>query len=107
MNRLEMVVREERDRDITSSDHQILLRSIQQKIALLKTNPHCGTHIAKRQIPKNYILQYSVRNLWKINLACGWRMLYANRSTEIEIVAFVLDILDHREYERKLGYRKS
>ncbi len=36
-----------------------------------------------------------------------WRMMYAlvNGETDIEIIAFVLDITDHRTYDRKFGYR--
>ena len=36
-------------------------------------------------------------------------MLYTltDGETEIEIVAFVLDVLAHKEYDKKFGYRKK
>ena len=38
-----------------------------------------------------------------------WRMLYTltNGETEIEIIAFVLDIMDHDKYNKKFGYKKK
>jgi hypothetical protein len=34
-------------------------------------------------------------------------MLYTltNGETEIEIIAFVLDVLDHKKYDKKFGYK--
>lgn len=106
-DQLEVIVREECDRGIMNSDHQILLHSIQQKLSLLRVDPGYGIHIAKRKIPRAYIQKYKLKNIWKVNLAGAWRMLYTIHSTEIEILAIVLDILDHRDYEKKFGYRKG
>ena len=44
-NDLNKVVIEEIAHGITSSDHQTLLKSIKQKIELLRDNPEYGTHI--------------------------------------------------------------
>ena len=43
-----------------------------------------------------------------MELSNYWRMLYTLTSDEdeIEIIAFVLDIIDHKGYDRKFGYRK-
>lgn len=29
------------------------------------------------------------------------------KGNEIEIIAFVLDIIDHKDYNKKFGYKKS
>lgn len=92
---------------ITSSDHQTLLNSIKQKIEFLKDNPQYGIHIPKNKIPKEYIGRYDVNNLWKANLSGAWRMIYTIRGSEVEIVALILDLLDHRNYEKKFKYRKN
>jgi hypothetical protein len=36
-------------------------------------------------------------------------MLYTLREgeTEVEIIAFVLDIIDHQEYNKKFGYKEK
>ena len=104
---LNKVVGEEISRGITSSDHQTLLNSIKQKIEFLKDNPEYGLHIPKDRIPKEYVIKYDVNNLWKANLSGAWRMIYTIRGSEVDIISLILDILNHGDYEKKFGYRKS
>ena len=104
---LNKVVGEEISKGITSSDHQTLLNSIKQKIEILKANPEYGTHIQKDRIPKEYIRGCDVNNLWKIDLSGAWRMIYTIRGSEVEIISLILDIMNHRDYEKKFGYKKS
>jgi len=105
--KLNMLVGEEISKGITGSDHQTLFNAIKQKIEFLKENPQYGVHIAKNKIPKEYILKYDVNNLWKVNLAGAWRMVYTIRGNEIEIIALILDILNHKNYTKKFKYKKS
>lgn len=105
--RLNRLVGEELARNISNSDNQILFRSIQQKIDFLKDNPEYGTHIPKNRIPKEYILNYEVNNLWKVDLSGAWRMIYTLRGSEVDIIVLVLDIFDHKDYEKTFSYRKS
>lgn len=107
LEELNKVVGEEIKRGISGSDHQTLLNSIKQKIEFLKQNPEYGIHIPKDRIPKEYVLKYDINNLWKVNLAGAWRMIYTIRGSEVEIVSLILDILDHRNYEKKFRYRKG
>ena len=104
---LNKVVGEEIAKGITSSDHQTLLNSIKQKIDIFKANPEYGTHISKDRIPKEYIIKYDVNNLWKVDLSGAWRMIYTIRGNEVEIISLILDIMNHKDYEKKFGYRKS
>ena len=80
-----------------------LLRSIKQKKDFIKANPFYGDNILKKLIPK----EYKVQNLWRVELTNFWRMLYTIRGDQIEIVCFVLDIMDHNTYNKKFGYRKK
>ncbi len=105
--RLNKIVGQEITKGITSSDYQTLLNSIKQKIEFIKENPQYGTHIPKNKIPKDYINKYDVNNLWKVNLSGAWRMIYTIRGSEIEIIALILDIIDHKKYNKKFGYRKN
>ena len=90
-----------------SGPYQILLKSIKAKIEILKSNPQYGVQIPKNRIPKEYKMLYEVSNLWKVNLSKSWRMIYTIRGSSVEIVSFVLDIIDHKTYEKKFRYRKS
>jgi len=105
--RLNKIVGKEITKGITSSDYQTLLNSIKQKIEFIKENPQYGIHIPKNKIPKEYIKNYDANNLWKVNLSGAWRMIYTIRGSEIEIIALILDIIDHKEYNKKFGYRKN
>ena len=104
---LNKVVGDEIKKGITSSDHQTLLNSIKQKIEILRDNPEYGIHIPKDRIPKEYIKDYDVNNLWKVNLSGAWRMVYTIRGSEVEIISLILDIINHRDYEKKFKYKKS
>lgn len=104
---LNKVVGEEIAKGITSSDHQTLLNSIKQKIELLRDNPEYGIHIPKDRTPKEYIKDYDVNNLWKVNLSGAWRMIYTIRGSEVEIISLVLDLMNHRDYNKKFSYKEK
>lgn len=104
---LNKVVGDEIKKGITSSDHQTLLNSIKQKIEILRDNPEYGIHIPKDRIPKEYIKDFDVNNLWKVNLSGAWRMIYTIRGSEVEIISLILDIMNHKDYEKKFKYKKS
>jgi hypothetical protein len=79
------------------------------KKELIKSDPHYGNPIAKALIPKQYIKKFEITNLFRIELPNYWRMLYTlrNGETEIEIIAFIIDIIDHQEYNKTFGYKKK
>jgi len=104
---LNNIVKDEISKGVTGGVNQTLLNSINQKIEFLKEDPEYGIHIAKNKIPKEYIERYDINNIWKINLPRALRMLYSLKGEEIRIFALILDILDHKDYEKKFGYRKN
>lgn len=83
-----------------------ILNVFNKKKDLIKSNPHYGDPIAKRLIPKEYSIKYGVTNLFRVELPNFWRMLYTltNDESEVNIIGFVLDIIDHKEYNKKFGY---
>jgi len=91
----------QKEKGIKNSDEIRLLNSIKFKIELLKKNPFYGDNIPKRLIPKNY----NVPNLWRVELANFWRMLYTTKGDQIEIICFVLNIVDHKKYNKIFGYK--
>jgi len=48
-----------------------------------------------------------MHNLWKANLSGAWRLIYTIRGSEVEIIALILDIIAHKDYDKKFGYKKS
>ncbi|MDD3159583.1 MAG: hypothetical protein PHQ98_01280 [Candidatus ainarchaeum sp.] len=112
--KLKESVKIEKEKGISSSIHQTLLKSIESKFELLKTNYDYGIQIPKKNFPKKYIELFNITNLWKIDLPNYWRMIYTlnqqqRDQTEIEIITIyldVLDIIDHNKYNKIFRYKK-
>jgi hypothetical protein len=81
-----------------------ILNSIKTKTEPIKINIHYGSPVSKERIPIEYRIKYGVTNLFHVELSNFWRMLYTitNDESEIEIIAFVLDIIDHKIYNKNL-----
>ena len=72
---------------------------------LLKQNPFAGDQVPKRQIPIKYIQKFDVDNVWRIELADRWRLVYTITGNQVEIITFVMDIVDHKNYDNIFGYK--
>ena len=82
-----------------------ILDAVNVKVGLLKENPHHGVPVAKRLVPRRY-KSVGVRNLFRIALPSFWRMLYTITNEGETLVVFVLDIINHEEYDKLFGYKK-
>ena len=105
--RLNAIVGQQLNEGKSSTEEIQLLRSINQKVEFLRSNPFIGNNMPKVLIPEEYIQKYQANNLWRLELTHYWRMLYTIKGDQIEIICFVLDILDHKEYDKIFGYRKK
>jgi len=73
---------------------------ITKKTGQIKINPHYGEPISKKIIPIKYKELFGITNLFWVSLPSFWRMLYTltqGKSSD-EIIAFIVDIIDHNEY---------
>jgi hypothetical protein len=102
---LTRIVYEEKQKGIESSFHQTLLRSILRVRDLLKENPFAGDQVPKRQMPKKYSKEYDSDNVWRIELADRWRLVYTITGNQIEITTFIMDIFNHKDYDKVFGYK--
>ena len=86
-----------------SKIEKTILSSIKKKIDLIKLNYHYGEPIAKQKIPP----KFNVTNLFWVELANHWRLLYTltNNDSDVEIIAFVLHISDHKSYDKVMKYK--
>lgn len=84
-----------------------IFNAIDKKKNLIKANPHYGEPIGKDKIPAEYKQKYNVTNLFWVELPNFWRMIYTltNDETEVQIIAFVLDLINHEKYNKKFGYK--
>lgn len=80
-----------------------LRNSIDSVLELLKENPYAGNRIIRNRIP-SYYNKYKIKILFRIALDCGWRLMYTIIRDDIDMKVFVLDALNHKEYERRFNY---
>ena len=99
--RLNGIAGGQRAKGVENSEEIGLLNSIKNKIELLKKNPFYGDNISKKLIPR----EYDVPNLWRVELSSFWRMLYTIRGDQLEIICFILEILNHKDYNKRFGYK--
>jgi len=92
----------------SSKADQMLLDAINQKIEIIKSNVFYGQIVPKKLIPDEYKRKYSITTLLRVELPCFWRMLYTagDSDSKIEIIAFIIEILDHKEYNKRFKYKK-
>ena len=88
----------------TDKQAQTLVHSIERVISVLKENPQYGNPIKKELIPESF-KKAGIKNLYRAELSNFWRMLYTIEGTQVEILVFVLKIMDHKEYNKFFGYK--
>ena len=86
-----------------------IFEAFRQKKDLIKVNMHYGEQISKSKIPEKFKAKYGITNLFWVELPHFWRFIYSltEGDSEIEIIAFVLDIVDHKKYNKLFGYKKK
>ncbi len=88
-------------------EDKALALEIDAAINRLKENPFTGIKIERRLWPVEYIRRYNIDNLRKYDLKGGWRLLYTVSGTQVEIVSILLEWLNHKNYERRFGYKSG
>jgi Txe/YoeB family toxin of Txe-Axe toxin-antitoxin module len=87
------------------AENSPLKKSIIKVINKLKENVFMGEGIPKNLIPQEYIQKYGIDNLWWHPLADAWRLVYSIAGDKIEILAVIIEYFDHKNYERRFGYK--
>jgi hypothetical protein len=83
---------------------QTIINSFERIKQILKDNPQYGDPIRKDLIPKE-LRKLGIKNLYRVELSNYWRMLYTIEGDTIEIFLFVLNIVDHKSYNKLFGYK--
>ena len=96
------------EKSFSSKKERMLFDAIREKIELIKLDRHYGVNIPKKLIPEFYKEVYNAKNLFRVELPLFWRMLYSVGEGEnrIDIIALIVEILDHKKYDKRFGYRK-
>ena len=84
---------------------EYLLKLIDKGIAKLIENREAGQKVQKALWPKYYVQKYGIRNLWRLRLDDSWRMIYTIIGEQVRIVTVILEVMDHKEYGKRFGYK--
>lgn len=91
---------------ISSLEKRSYLRQIVDKgLDVLKENMFAGHLIEKKKFPKLYVQKYGLNNLYKYNLDRTNRLIYTLVADECGIAVVALEILSHKDYEKRFGYK--
>ena len=85
--------------DLEKSDPR-LFKEVNKAIQEICQNSFCGRNVKKKLIPKELVQKHKIDNLWIYNLRKDWRLLYSVGRDEIELIAVILDWMDHKDYEK-------
>jgi len=72
---------------------------------VLKENMFAGQRIEKSKFPKFYVQRYGINNLYKYDLDRANRLVYTLVADESGIAVVILEILSHKEYEKRFSYK--
>lgn len=86
--------------------YQQLLSSIDNTIKNLKADPNHGNLIPRRYLSNKIIQKYGTDKIFRVELVGYWRLLYTLIGDEAKIIAFILEFMDHKRYDKIFGYRK-
>jgi len=81
-----------------------LYKEIARALENIRNDAFYGRNVKKELIPKEFRQKYGVDNLWIYNLRKDWRLLYSLANKEIEVIAIVLDWMNHKDYENLFGF---
>ena len=85
--------------DLSKSDPR-LSKEIGKALNEICKDHLVGRQVKKKLIPKSLIREYKIKNLWIYNLRKNWRLIYSIDGDEVELIAIILDWMNHKEYER-------
>lgn len=77
-----------------------LSKEIERALNTICKDHTAGRQVRKKLIPKSLVIKYNLDNLWIYNLRKDWRLLYTVGGEDLEILAIILDWMDHKDYER-------
>lgn len=81
-----------------------LYKEISKALEEISKDVYNGRQVKKKLIPNTFIIKYNINNLWIYNLRKDWRLLYSVANNEIEVLALILDWLNHKDYEKLFNF---
>lgn len=83
-----------------------LLSSINIALRNISLDHNYGNLIHLSRISKQTAKKYGTYKIWRVNLVGYWRLLYTIIGSKVKIIAFILEYIDHKKYNKLFGYDK-
>ncbi len=81
-----------------------LSQIVDEALDVLRDKMFAGQLIEKKKFPRIYIQRYGITNLYRYNLDRSTRLTYTIVGDASGLAVVVLEILNHKEYEKRFGY---
>jgi len=78
---------------------------IDEALDALKENKFAGILVPKKKIPKIYIREYCITNLYKMNLRRNYRLTYVLIGLDEGVCPHIIEVMTHSEYLKRFGYK--
>src|SRR3989344_2839498 len=82
-----------------------LAENMDRAVLALQEDHEAGIHIPRNRWPKYYRSKFGITNLWKYDLPKAWRLVYTITGDQIEVISIILEWFDHKEYNKRFGYK--
>lgn len=83
-------------------------KAIDRGLEALKENMFAGEMMRKSQIPKYYVREFGINNLYRLKLNGKRRCCYTIVADQEGFKVIVLEVFpDHKSYNRRFGYREG
>ena len=86
--------------------YEQLLSSINTTIRNIRANPSFGDLIPRKYLTKKVLNKYGTDKIFRVELVGYWRLLYTVIGDEAKIIAFILEYVNHDDYNKLFNYRK-
>lgn len=85
-------------------EYKLLKKGIEK----LSSDYRSGAQISRKHpVFSFYYKKYNVKNLWKLDVSKNWRLIYTVVGTEVKVLSIILELLDHKDYDRRFGYHTT
>ena len=82
-----------------------LYKIIRRGLEVLRENLEAGEKVEKRKWPRIYLRRYGITNLFRLDLDRNHRLTYTIIADGSRKIVCVLEVMDHKTYNRRFGYR--
>jgi len=81
-------------------------KDVSKTINLLKNDQVPGIHLKLSKVPKYYKDLHDLNAYYKVVLPQNWRLIYGILGINGQKMALLLELFDHKKYDKRFGFKK-